>query len=63
MCSPKASLPKYVFAYVLVFVLNWAALNLAVGAGMGPALGQIPSLALATVASYLLQRLWVFKGH
>ncbi len=60
---PQAALLKYVLAYVLVFVFNWLALELAIRAGMGPSLGQIPCLVLATVASYLLQRYWVFRGH
>ncbi len=60
---PKAALLKYILAYVLVFVFNWLALELVIRAGMGPALGQIPCLVLATVASYLLQRYWVFRGH
>lgn len=59
----RAALLKYVLAYVLVFVLNYLALKLAVGAGIGPAVGQIPCLVLATVASYLLQRYWVFRGY
>lgn len=61
--QPKAAVLKYLVAFVLVFLLNWAALNLVVGAGMDPASGQIPCLVLATVASYLLQRYWVFRGH
>jgi putative flippase GtrA len=54
---------KYVSANVLAFVINALALNLAVGFGMGPAIGQIPSLAIATIASYLLQRHYVFTSR
>jgi putative flippase GtrA len=54
---------KYVLAYVLVFVLNSFALDVTVRSGMEPAKGQILCLVPATVASYLLQRYWVFQGR
>ena len=59
---PTAPVLKYVLSYILVFVLNSLALDLAIELGTGPELGQIPCLVLATVASYLLQRYWVFQG-
>jgi len=60
---PAAPIPKYIAAYVIAFGVNWVPLELLVREGVNPAPAQIPCLALATVASYILQRYWVFKGH
>jgi putative flippase GtrA len=57
-----APLLKYVLSYVFVYILNALALEFAIRLGMGPATGQLPCLVLATVASYVLQRYWVFRG-
>jgi putative flippase GtrA len=60
---PKAAFFKYIVTYVVVFVLELMTLNLAIQAGMSSELGRIPSLVCATVAAYVLQRHWAFKGH
>jgi putative flippase GtrA len=59
----QGAFPRYVSANVLAFLINALALNLAVEVGMDPAIGQIPSLAIATIASYLLQRHYVFTSR
>lgn len=61
--TPKFALTKYVVAFVLVFALDNAVLEIFVQVGLQPAIARLPSLVVATVASYLLQRYWVFKGH
>ena len=61
--SLEAAFSKYAVAFALAFVMDYLLLEVAIGAGMGPRLGRIPALVLATVVSYLLQRYWVFKGH
>ena len=60
---PNAALLKYGIAFLVAFALEWLVLVLVSKAGIGLDWGRIPSLVLATVASYLLQRYWAFQGH
>jgi len=54
---------KYLATYALVFLVNLVLLNALVWAGLHPLPGQAVALGLATLASYLLQKNWVFKSR
>lgn len=62
--ATRYSFFKYSATYVLVYFINLILLNLLVGLGLlGPILGQLMALGIATVASFLLQNFWVFKRN
>lgn len=59
---PRLGFVKYCTTFVFIFAFNAALLNALVrGAGLGPIFGQFLSLAVVTVASFLLQNFWVFR--
>ncbi|MEO6598093.1 MAG: GtrA family protein [Planctomycetota bacterium] len=54
--------PKYLAANGGAFVLNMLLLGAIVESGlMGPVVGQIAAIGIASVASFLLQNYWVFR--
>ena len=60
--KPTRGFLKYCVSYVGVYLLN---LVLLIGfvelCSLGEAIAQIPAIAVATIASYSAQRIWVFK--
>ena len=54
---------RYVATYVAVFGLNLVLLNALVLTGLHPVPAQALALGLATLASYVLQRNWVFRAR
>lgn len=59
---PSRGFEKYLLVNVLIYVSNSILLGLGVEVlRLDEQLAQIPALALVTVASYLLQRFWVFR--
>lgn len=54
---------KYVVTYLAVFAINFALLNAIVRLGMGPGPAQAIALMAATLASYVLQKNWVFRDE
>ena len=60
--KPKLGFLKYCVSYVGAFVLNFVLLVGFVELfGLGEYVGQVAAIALATIAMYPLQRIWVFK--
>lgn len=60
---PTYGFLKYCTSYVGVFLLNLVLLVGFVELGdIDEGIAQIPAIGLATVASYLLQRRWVFRA-
>jgi putative flippase GtrA len=58
----RHSLFKYVVTYLAVYFINLILLNLLVILGLlGPVLGQLMALGIATVFSFSLQNFWVFR--
>ena len=56
------SLFKYCATYCVSFAFNLGILNWLVLFGvLGPIMGQLVALGLATVVSFLLQNFWVFR--
>ncbi len=54
---------KYIATYAGVFLINLVFLNALVWLSIHPLPAQVVALGLATLASYLLQRNWVFKSR
>lgn len=54
---------KYLATYAGVFLINLVFLNALVWLSFHPLPGQVVALGLATLASYMLQRNWVFKSR
>lgn len=60
--NTRNSLFKYIATYCVSFVFNLGILNWLVLYGiLGPILGQLVALGIATVLSFLLQNFWVFR--
>jgi putative flippase GtrA len=60
----RAAFGKYLAALIASFVLNVAVLDCIVASRLlDPIAAQVPALALVTLASYLLQKHWVFRSH
>ena len=60
---PRRSFQKYCATYGMVYVINMVLLNAIVRLGLlGPVLGQLAALSVATGVSFLLQNFWVFHS-
>ena len=56
------SLSRYIMVYALVFLVNFALLNLFVVSGfLDPYLGQLLALVCVVGLSFILQNFWVFN--
>ena len=60
----RAAFGKYLAALIASFVLNVAVLDGIVASQLlDPIAAQVPAIALVTLASYMLQKHWVFRSH
>ena len=60
--KPKHSFFKYSGSYIVVYLLNLLLLfSFVAGMGIDERLAQIPAVGLVTLASYGIQRFWVFR--
>ena len=60
----RAAFGKYLAALIASFVLNVAVLDCFVASRLLDTIAaQVPAIALVTLASYMLQKHWVFRSH
>jgi putative flippase GtrA len=57
----KGAVPRFVFAYILLYLSNKGLLDAVVGFGLGEELGQFLLLPVVALLSYLLNKILVFR--